>query len=339
MDRKKDMIIRGGYNIYSIEVENALYEHPAIVEAAVLGVPHQILGQDILAVVRLAQGASLDIDALHVFLADRLADYKHPNRMVINQDPLPRTSLDKVDKLALRAELELDPQRPSALGPRALLEGNEVPLAHGRARWRIVVATAVVIVLGAAGFVVIRYVFREHPGPKSLHAAVKAFQGKEPTPTSSGTLRNDLPAEGVYPLNGQGTERISFPPNSQRDGAVMPVTITYLADGCWRWHIDYNVAHWEEYDFCPRGGRLLLAGNRDSQSWDFGDIKVNNLGRFTCPSGSVVLPQRPQARADTEVLVHGHQYGRVWAEHRCDHRSHRQDGHVADRGRRRPHHP
>ena len=120
VDRKKDMIIRGGYNIYSIEVENALYEHPAIMEAAVLGVPHQILGQDILAVVRLAEGASLDIAALHVFLADRLADYKHPNRMVINQDPLPRTSLDKVDKLALRAELELDPRdakRSGSQGP------------------------------------------------------------------------------------------------------------------------------------------------------------------------------------------------------------------------------
>ena len=76
-------------------------------------------------------------------------------------------------------------------------------------------------------------------------------------------LRYALPAEGVYALNGQGTERISFPPNSHPDGAVMPATITYLADGCWRWHIDYNVAHWEEYDFCPRGGRLLLkAGNR-----------------------------------------------------------------------------
>ncbi len=116
VDRKKDMIIRGGYNIYSIEVENALYEHPAIVEAAVLGIPHQILGQDVLAVVRLAEGASLDIAALHVFLADRLADYKHPNRMVINQDPLPRTSLDKVDKLALRAELELDPREAKRSG-------------------------------------------------------------------------------------------------------------------------------------------------------------------------------------------------------------------------------
>ncbi len=120
VDRKKDMIIRGGYNIYSIEVENALYEHPAIMEAAVLGVPHQILGQDILAVVRLAEGASLGIDALHVFLADRLADYKHPNLMVVNQDPLPRTSLDKVDKLALRAELKLDPpdaKRTGSQGP------------------------------------------------------------------------------------------------------------------------------------------------------------------------------------------------------------------------------
>ena len=108
VDRKKDMIIRGGYNIYSIEVENALYEHPAIVEAAVLGVPHEVLGQDVLAVVRLAEGASLDLGALHVFLADRLADYKHPHRLVVAQGPLPRTSLDKVDKLVLRSELELD---------------------------------------------------------------------------------------------------------------------------------------------------------------------------------------------------------------------------------------
>ena len=120
VDRKKDMIIRGGYNIYSIEVENALYEHPAIVEAAVLGVSHQVLGQDVLAVVRLAEGASLDLGALHVFLAERLADYKHPNHLVITQDPLPRTSLDKVDKLALRAELGLDSEmtlRPGPQGP------------------------------------------------------------------------------------------------------------------------------------------------------------------------------------------------------------------------------
>ena len=108
VDRKKDMIIRGGYNVYSVEVENALYEHPAIVEAAVLGVAHQILGQEIVAVVRLAKGASLDLSELREFLADRLADYKQPRRLVMAKEPLPRTSLDKVDKLALRAELALD---------------------------------------------------------------------------------------------------------------------------------------------------------------------------------------------------------------------------------------
>ena len=207
-----------------------------------------------------------------------------------------------------------------------------MPLAHGHHRWRIVAATAVVIVLGATGFVVIRYVFREHPGPKSLHAAVKAFQGKESIPTSSGTLSYDHPAEGVYALNGQGTERISFPPNSQRDGAVMPVTITYLADGCWRWHIDYNVAHWEEYDFCPSDGRLLLAGNRDSQSWDFGAIKVNDLGRFTCPSVSVVLPQGPKPGQTQRYSCTGTNTAVTRAEHRGDHRPHRRDGYVADWG-------
>ena len=113
VDRKKDMIIRGGYNIYSIEVENAIYEHPEIVEAAALGVPHEVLGQDVLAVVRLAEGASLDLGALDVFLADRLADYKHYNCLVITQDPLPRTSLDKI---APRAELELESHE--ALGTR-----------------------------------------------------------------------------------------------------------------------------------------------------------------------------------------------------------------------------
>jgi len=118
VDRKKDMIIRGGYNIYSIEVENALYEHPAIVEAAVLGVTHQILGQDVLAVVRLAEGASLDPGALQVFLADRLADYKHPHGLVIAPGSLPRTSLDKVDKLALRTELGLDSEKTPRPGPQ-----------------------------------------------------------------------------------------------------------------------------------------------------------------------------------------------------------------------------
>ncbi len=104
-DRKKDMIIRGGYNVYCIEVESALFDHPDIVEVAVVGTPHEVLGQDVCAVVRLREGATLDLDAARAFLTDRLADYKLPRRLVVREEPLPRSAMSKVDKKALLAEL------------------------------------------------------------------------------------------------------------------------------------------------------------------------------------------------------------------------------------------
>jgi acyl-CoA synthetase (AMP-forming)/AMP-acid ligase II len=102
VDRKKDVIVRGGYNVSSIEVESALHEHPHVVEAAVLGVPHTILGQDVAAVVRLREGTDLDVATATEFLADRVADYKRPRRIVICDGPLPRTPMGKLDKAALR---------------------------------------------------------------------------------------------------------------------------------------------------------------------------------------------------------------------------------------------
>lgn len=105
VDRKKDMIVRGGYNVYSIEVEGALYEHPDILEAAVVGIPHDVLGQDVAAVVRLRPGAELSLDAVRLFLADRLADYKLPRRLEAWTDPLPRSGMGKVDKRALLAAI------------------------------------------------------------------------------------------------------------------------------------------------------------------------------------------------------------------------------------------
>jgi hypothetical protein len=165
-----------------------------------------------------------------------------------------------------------------------------MPPARRRSPWRIVAAAGVAIVLCAVGLVAVRYLFREQPGPKSINAAVKAFKGKGSIPTVR-NLTYDPPAQGVYSLYGQGTERISFPPNSQSDGAVMPASVTYIANGCWRWHLDYNVAHWEEYDFCPHATKTLLATDRNSQSWDFGTLKTTNLARFTCAPDAVVLPQ------------------------------------------------
>jgi fatty-acyl-CoA synthase/long-chain acyl-CoA synthetase len=107
VDRKKDMILRGGYNIYCVEVEDGLHEHPDVVEAAAIGVPHKVLGQDVCAVVRLRPGANpLTVESVRAFLVDRLADYKLPRRVEIRTEPLPRNSMGKVDKKALLAELE-----------------------------------------------------------------------------------------------------------------------------------------------------------------------------------------------------------------------------------------
>ncbi|MHB8671368.1 MAG: class I adenylate-forming enzyme family protein [Acidimicrobiales bacterium] len=105
VDRKKDMIVRGGYNVYSIEVEGSLYEHPDVLEAAVVGVPHPILGQDIAAILRLRPGATLDLGQVRAFLADLVADYKLPRQLVLRHDPLPRSAMGKVDKSALLAEI------------------------------------------------------------------------------------------------------------------------------------------------------------------------------------------------------------------------------------------
>jgi acyl-CoA synthetase (AMP-forming)/AMP-acid ligase II len=105
VDRKKDVIVRGGYNISSLEVEGALHEHPDVVEAAVVGIEHRVLGQDVAAVLRLRRGADperLDLDA---FLADRLTDYKRPRTVVVSEEPLPRTAMGKLDKRALREQL------------------------------------------------------------------------------------------------------------------------------------------------------------------------------------------------------------------------------------------
>ncbi len=107
VDRKKDVIIRGGYNVASVEVESAIYEHPSVAEVAVLGIPHHVLGQDVCAVVRLHDGAQpLELEDLRRFLGPRLADYKLPRRLDISPVPLPRSAMGKVDKRALADQLE-----------------------------------------------------------------------------------------------------------------------------------------------------------------------------------------------------------------------------------------
>lgn len=97
-DRMKDMILRAGENVYSAEVEAAIYELPAVYEAAVVGLANERLGEEVAAVVRLKDGMSLSEDELRTHLALKLAAFKIPTRVVFTKDPLPRNPAGKLLK-------------------------------------------------------------------------------------------------------------------------------------------------------------------------------------------------------------------------------------------------
>ena len=103
VDRAKDMIIRGGENIYSSEVENILYEHPAVTDAALVGIPHQTLGEEPAAVVHLAPGTQATEDELRAWVGERLAKFKVPVKIVFTHDTLPRNANGKILKRELKA--------------------------------------------------------------------------------------------------------------------------------------------------------------------------------------------------------------------------------------------
>ncbi|MBX9796475.1 class I adenylate-forming enzyme family protein [Sphingomonas sp.] len=102
VDRKKDIIIRGGENISCQEVEAALYENPAVAEAAVFGLPDDRYGEVPGAVVHIRAGEVMDAEALCEFLAGRIAAFKVPARIWLSPAPLPRLGTEKIDKVALR---------------------------------------------------------------------------------------------------------------------------------------------------------------------------------------------------------------------------------------------
>ena len=103
VDRAKDMVIRGGENISSIEVEQALFTHPAVLEAGVFSVPHPVLGEEVGAVVYLKPGEPATTDELRAHAASQLAAYKVPAHIWISTEPLPRGATGKLLKRDLRS--------------------------------------------------------------------------------------------------------------------------------------------------------------------------------------------------------------------------------------------
>jgi long-chain acyl-CoA synthetase len=109
VDRKKEMIIRGGYNVYPREIEEALYEHPAVAEVACVGISHPELGEEVAAAVALRPGASAEVDELREFVKARVAAYKYPRHLWL-VDSLPKGPTGKI----LRRSVEV----PEEVGSR-----------------------------------------------------------------------------------------------------------------------------------------------------------------------------------------------------------------------------
>ncbi len=121
VDRKKEMIIRGGYNVYPREIEEVLYEHPAVAEAAVVGIPHDSLGEEVGAAVALKPGATATPEELQAYVKERVAAYKYP-RHVWLEDELPKGPTGKI----LRREVRLPGADQSGSGA----SGTEPPGAE-----------------------------------------------------------------------------------------------------------------------------------------------------------------------------------------------------------------
>ncbi|MGH3003075.1 MAG: AMP-binding protein [Gaiellaceae bacterium] len=110
VDRKKDVIIRGGYNVYPREVEEVLYRHPAVRECAVVGVPDPLLGEEVIALVVAREGNDADPTELQSYVRERIAAYKYPRRIVVVDDlphgPSGKVLRREIDLAALRVDLD-----------------------------------------------------------------------------------------------------------------------------------------------------------------------------------------------------------------------------------------
>lgn len=175
---------------------------------------------------------------------------------------------------------------------------------HRRRRWPLVVGGAVVLVVVALGALVLSS--RDRARPVSVDEARDRL-GTQATDDGGG----ERPAEGVYRYEGTGSESLSVPPLSQRQGPTMPATVEHLDEGCWSFRLDYSTNHWQTWDYCPKTDGLHERGGSTWQRWMVGATALTNLSSFTCPS-SIVVPaerepgQRWKARCEgTNELVDG----------------------------------
>jgi hypothetical protein len=151
-------------------------------------------------------------------------------------------------------------------------------------RWWLPVGIVAGLVVIAVGVLVVLFITREDPGARSIDEAVDEFRSDTDgggTSPGGGAAAGGPPA-GVYLLEGSGTESLSFPPLGQSDGETMPMTVGATDGGCWTARIDYNEAHWQDWNLCRDGDSVIEKGGSTFQRWDLGATTIENTSTFVC---------------------------------------------------------
>jgi len=183
------------------------------------------------------------------------------------------------------------------------VDGTGEPLTAPRRRHRRrgLVALGVLVVALVGLGIAFAVVLDRQPDRASIDEAVEDFAGGgDHGDGSSGAL--GPPPEGVYVYEGSGSESLSILPGSHDQGPRMPGTVTHREGGCWDFRIEYHEDHWQEWHYCPGGGRdLVEEGGATYQAWDLGVAAIGNTSTFRCPDSVVVRASaEPGDRWDQE---------------------------------------
>ncbi|HEX3539148.1 MAG TPA: AMP-binding protein [Acidimicrobiales bacterium] len=195
VDRKKDLIIVGGLNVSSVEVENVLLEHPAVGEAAVFAVPHPVLGQDVAAAVVALSPVSPG--GLQGFVRSRLGEHKVPHRLFL-VDELPRTATGKVSKYQLREQYRAAPAAAPVVTPRDELEATVVAIWESVLDHRPISVDADFFDLGGHSLAATQIMARLEAATGTALALATIFES--PTPAGLATAVRQRQTAGEDPL-------------------------------------------------------------------------------------------------------------------------------------------
>lgn len=156
-----------------------------------------------------------------------------------------------------------------------------------RRRVHVLLLAAGILLLVGGALVTWLLVAGEEPRPVTVEEAKRRVAGSTMSTAPAGEF--GPPAAGVYLYRGEGTESTSFPPLTEQQGPEMPATVTPDGTGCWRFRIDYNSHHWQEWRYCADHAGVVSTGGRTFARRTFGTLDVDNTSTFECAEPEVML--------------------------------------------------